>query len=206
MTSSTSHHELISALADGQLRGQALEQALSLFASDDLALSLWTDFHVIGDVLRAPAVVGGLLPLGSSVLFLERFNQNLAASTAAAAVDVAPSRPSAIARGRLATPAANDSDSGWGWKLAAGFATLAAVSAMVWTSSAGQGEVSPSQLAQQSAPTRVLVASPQGLIVQDARLNELLAAHKQLGSGSALQAPSGFLQSAAFEVTSVGDR
>jgi sigma-E factor negative regulatory protein RseA len=36
-------------------------------------------------------------------------------------------------------------------------------------------------------------------MVRDARLEELLAAHRQLGSNSALQLPSGFLRNATFE-------
>jgi sigma-E factor negative regulatory protein RseA len=86
-----------------------------------------------------------------------------------------------------------------------GFATLAAVSVITWTAtgSAGLSTTSP-QLAESRDASQVLVASPQGAIVRDARLNELLAAHKQLGSMSALNAPSGLLQSAAFE-TSTGN-
>ena len=204
MTLPTSNRELISALADGQLRGEALEEALSLFNTNALAMPLWGDFHVIGDVLRAPAVAGDLLPFNSAnTSFLDRFNQTLSASMPTAD-DAVPDRQLAVEQVGLAVPAANDS---WfSWRFAAGFATLAAVSVMVWTSSTSPGGASFGQLAQQSAPVRVLVASPQGLIVQDARLKELLAAHKQLGSGSALQAPSGFLQSAAFEATPVSDR
>ena len=37
-------------------------------------------------------------------------------------------------------------------------------------------------------------------MVRDARLEELLAAHKQFGATSALQEPSGFLRNATFEM------
>jgi len=55
------------------------------------------------------------------------------------------------------------------------------------------------QLAQTPAPQQLVVASPQGPMVRDARLEELLAAHKQLGGTSALQESSGFLRNATFE-------
>ena len=204
MTLSTSNRELISALADGHLHGEVLEEALDLFTADDLAMASWADCHLIGDVLRAPAVAAGRLPFhDASTSFLGRFNQALAVSAPPAA-DALPGLLPGVMNVDLMKPAAND---GWfGWKLAAGFATLAAVSVTVWTLSAGQRDAASGQLAQQSAPVRLLVVSPQGVVVRDARLNELLASHKQLGSGSALQAPSGFLQSAAFEITPVSDR
>ncbi|MDB5931304.1 MAG: anti sigma-E protein RseA, partial [Polaromonas sp.] len=46
----------------------------------------------------------------------------------------------------------------------------------------------------------ILVSSPQGPIVRDARLEELLAAHKQFGATSAFQESSGFLRNATFEM------
>ena len=36
-------------------------------------------------------------------------------------------------------------------------------------------------------------------MIRDPRLDQLLAAHRQLGGGTALQAPSGFLRNATFE-------
>ena len=45
----------------------------------------------------------------------------------------------------------------------------------------------------------MLGVSEQGTIVRDARMQELLAAHKQAGGASALQVPSGFLRNATFE-------
>jgi sigma-E factor negative regulatory protein RseA len=36
-------------------------------------------------------------------------------------------------------------------------------------------------------------------MIRDPRLDELLAAHRQLGGASALQAPAGFLRNATFE-------
>jgi sigma-E factor negative regulatory protein RseA len=47
----------------------------------------------------------------------------------------------------------------------------------------------------------VAVAGNEGqqVMIRDPRLDELLAAHKQFGSTSALQMPAGFLRNATFE-------
>lgn len=204
MNPSTSNYELISALADSQLQGETLEKALGFVSSSDAAMASWADIHLIRDVLRGPvAAAGNAQVLAGSSSFLDRFNQTLAA-THPLAIGVAPSMTHAVETIGIAVSAANDSV--FRWKVVAGFATLGAVSVMIWTSMAGQGLAPSAQLAQQSTPAQILVVSPQGIIVRDARLNELLAAHKQQGAGSALQAPSGFLQSAAFELTSAIDR
>ena len=63
-----------------------------------------------------------------------------------------------------------------------------------WRPNASTG----AQLAKNQTIEQVVVASPQGPMVRDTRLEELMAAHKQLG-GSSLQAPSGFLRNAGFE-------
>jgi sigma-E factor negative regulatory protein RseA len=106
--------------------------------------------------------------------------------------------------------AANDSF----WKLAAGFASVVAVGALAWNLlSIGQsGQGSGAQIAQNpnnatvtsaaqpagAQPQVVLVATPQGDILRDARLVQMMAAHKQIGGVSGLQMPSGFLRNATF--------
>ena len=47
------------------------------------------------------------------------------------------------------------------------------------------------------APPQVPAAAP--VMLRDARLDELLAAHKQFGGTSALQMPAGFLRNATFD-------
>jgi len=95
-------------------------------------------------------------------------------------------------------PVANDGV--FRWKLVAGVACLAAVSAMAWNVSGLLGAASEPQLAQAPLAASVMVASPQGVVVRDARFEELLAAHRQLGATSALQEPSGFLRNAVFDM------
>jgi sigma-E factor negative regulatory protein RseA len=98
--------------------------------------------------------------------------------------------------------AANDSS--MRWKLLAGVASVAAVAAVGWSVMAtGAGGLSSSQPQLASAPQQpvapVLARSEAGLMIRDARLDELLAAHRQFGGASALQMPAGFVRNATFE-------
>ena len=202
--------ELLSALADGQLGGEDLAAALQACGQDDSALACWDTYHLIGDALRSPASRG----LSADMAFLARLNQRLAAqpladagansqrnlARPAAEVNHAPAADVSRRRGE----AANDGD--FRWKLVAGLASLAAVSAIAWNAAGLLAPAAAPQLAQAPVSQQVLVASPQGPVVRDARLEELLAAHKQLGGTSALQEPSGFLRNATFEIPRNGAR
>lgn len=201
MTPTTQNHELISALADGQLAGEDLRTALALCEADEQTRASWSAYHLIGDVLRSP----GLAPQASDAAFVLRLRARLAQEPVLAA---APDR-TVLAPGAAVTvperQAANDAR--FSWKLVAGFASLAAVLAVAWN--VGSGVLSPAaapQLARSEAPSQqVLVMSAQGPVVRDARLQELLAEHKQFGGLSALQMPSGFLRNATFD-SSQGER
>ena len=189
--------ELMSALADGQLAGEDFAAALHASRHDDSALACWDTYHLIGDALRSAHGARGANPV-----FLSRLNQRLAqeASPAAAPRPVQPAvqgSPAVLSDHR--GQAANDGE--FRWKLVAGFASLAAVSAIAWNATGLLAPAAAPQLAQAPASAQqvVVVASPQGPVVRDARLEELLAAHKQLGGTSALQEPSGILRNATFE-------
>lgn len=184
--------ELMSALTDGQLGGDDFAAALQACRQDDSAAASWDTYHLIGEALRSPASPA----LGADMAFVARLNQRLAGesltgSAARLAHVPAPDVP------RHHAAAANDSD--FRWKLVAGIASLAAVSAIAWNAAGLLQPAAAPQLAQAPVSQQVLVASPQGPVVRDARLEELLAAHKQLGGTSALQEPSGFLRNATFE-------
>lgn len=205
MTSLTSVPELMSALADGQLHDDELARAWQLLEQSDDAVVSWSHFHLIGDVLRSPVASSRSAASADSVSFVSRLNLKLQAEelhgqTARPVLAADLNTLQHVTHMSHRDTAANDDV--FRWKLLAGFASLAAVSVISWTAIGplGLSTTSP-QLVQSRDVTQVLVASPQGVIVRDARLNELLAAHKQLGSMSALQAPSGFLQSAAFETS-----
>ncbi|MDB5890629.1 MAG: anti sigma-E protein RseA [Polaromonas sp.] len=208
MNNTTHHHrqrELLSALADGEISSDELCGLLSDTEQGAAVRSDWAAYQLIGDVLRSP----GRSVLGADTDFVDKFNRRLAFQqlqvTSLPAVQpgvVEPPQPKTV----LGTfqnrgPASNDGN--FRWKLLAGFASLAAVSAVGFNALGFLAPVNAPQLAQSSgsppALQPLLVASPEGTMVRDARLEQLLAAHKQMGATSAFQVPSGFLRNATFE-------
>ena len=197
MKPKTQNLELISALADGQLVGKDFALALSVCDVDAEARERWEAYHLIGDVLRAPGMTAPARDAG----FVRRLNARLGQEPALVAATLRTLAPELTMPAEAADEvqrheAANDSS--LRWKLVAGFASITAVAAIAWN--AGSGLLSPApQLARQEAPQQVLVVSEQGTMVRDARMQELLAAHKQFVGTSALQAPSGILRHTTFE-------
>lgn len=212
MTQPLSTREGLSALADDALEGEALAALLDACREDEATLVCWKTYQLIGETLRAPAQALPGVALEAELAFVSRLGQRLAQeavapplaqSAPAAAPDPAPlqhaARPLAAELPPHRATAANDSS--FRWKLVAGVASLAAMSAIAWNASGLLAPASSPQLAQASPPpAQILVASPQGTMVRDARLEELLAAHKQFGATSALQEPSGFLRNATFDM------
>lgn len=181
------NQELISALADGQLHGDALARGVQLAATAQ-GREAWHAYHVVGEVLRAGRPCVGSPPDA----FLERLQQRLRAE----ALPLAAQPELAV----LATdrPAAND----WLWKLVAGVASVAAVSAVGWNmwGSLGPSGAAPQLAAAPAAVVPVAATDPRAAtMIRDPRLDQLLAAHRQLGGATALQQSSGFLRNATFE-------
>ena len=194
--------EQLSALADGQLQGDEFAAALAWAAEDD-GRDTWGVYHLVGDVLRSSDLARPVNPA-----FLSRLRDELAK-------EAPPQRPQSPVeldpldpRAAHLPEAANASV--FRWKMVAGFASLAAVAAIGWTSfSQLQGVGGPGAQLAASSPERataqgapvVAVADADGqqVMIRDPRLDELLAAHKQFGSTSALQMPAGFLRNATFE-------
>lgn len=92
------------------------------------------------------------------------------------------------------------------WKMVAGLASLAAVTALGWSavdtlrsSTAGpQLAAAPAVVAPTQVAT-VTAGADQQVMLRDPRLDELVAAHKQFGGTTALQMPAGFLRNANFD-------
>lgn len=214
MKPTLSTSELLSALADNELGDPDFAAALQACAHDEAALACWNTYHLIGDVLRSSAFAAAPFNADADLAFVGRLNQRLAmeAPIAAGAVlaqagavesvqpanSVQPVKPDhpVVASIHHSQPASNDGN--FRWKLVAGVASLAAVSALVWNVSGTLAPAASPQLAQVPA-AQIVVASPQGMMVRDARLEELLAAHRQFGAGSALQESSGFFKNAALD-------
>ena len=210
MTPLSSPAELMSAFADGELHDDELAAVWLALAESQSVVSEWDRCHLIGDVLRSSIDSVSSLPASAdSASFINRLNLKLRSEACFASAEVVlPEWPRSPREPNMLSPAEQQlhhgsaaNDGVFRWKLLAGFATLSAVSVITWTAVGPTSTSTNSpQLAQRQEATQILVSSPQGAIVRDARLNELLAAHKQLGATSALQAPSGFLQSATFEI------
>lgn len=194
--------EQLSALADGQLRGDEFAQAMA-FAETQEGLETWQLYHLVGDVMRSSE-----LARPADLSFLTALRAQLAKEPGSAdLVDAGATH--VIATQAVAVPSANASV--FQWKMAAGFASLAAVAAIGWhaysgmpgsTSAGPQLAVAPAAVSrpQEAAVTLAESAAPaQPVMIRDPRLDELLAAHRQFGSTSSLQMPAGFLRNATFE-------
>ena len=191
--------ELLSALVDGELHGDELEQALACAESADGCAS-WELYHVVGDVLRSPD-----LAHHSQHDLLSGLRQQLAAEPA---LRLQPAQLEQVTAGlaqqtpvvALRDPAANTSV--FRWKVAASFATVAAVAALGWnlvstTPAGGQG----AQLASKGVGAAPVVgATENGEVLRDPRLDALMASHQQYRA--ALQAPADFLRNASFAARS----
>ena len=191
--------ESLSALVDGELGAHLV--------LDDLpadVLADWNAYQAIGAVLRAPGAAAPAAAYGADPAFLQRLALRLVnekiekIEKIEKARDTEKSVPQLVFDSVTRPNALAANDTTFRWKLVAGLASLSAVAAVAW-SLVGAPVVSPGQqLAQIAAGTELVVASPQGPMMRDARLEELLSAHKQLG-GTSLQVPSGFLRNAGFE-------
>jgi sigma-E factor negative regulatory protein RseA len=190
--------EMISALADGQLQGEALEGLIQTVATDPQARTAWHTYHLIGDVLRS-----GNLPTGTApAKFLAGFQVRLEHEQARGRLEDAEVPDSLALRvpqiAHSQQEAANDAS--FRWKLVAGFASLAAVAAIGWSAVGETVRPQQPQMASAAAQGQVAVAERPPVMLRDPRLDEMLAAHRQLsGSVSALQMPAGFLRNATFE-------
>lgn len=180
------NQEMISALADGQLRGEDLARAVQAAAADARAREAWCAYHVVGEVLRTGRADGGTAPEAFLAKLQLRLREEPAAGPALQAVRHA---------GR---PAAND----WAWKMVAGVASVAAFGAVGWNLW-GAGSGASTQLATGGGTPAVVTVSAQATaapsMIRDPRLDQLLQAHRQFGGGTALGTTSGFLRNATFE-------
>ena len=199
--------EMISALADGQLQGEAFARGVQAITGDPAGREAWQTYHLIGDVLRSGELAAGTAP----ALFMKRFQRRLAQEPGFAINSIASRAQPVLAKGQFDSKKLAANDASFRWKLAAGFASLTAVAVIGWTAAGGLGGLTgkPEQAQLAGALTGpgtlpapqagILANTERGPMIRDARLDELLAAHRQFGGASALQMPSGFLRNATFE-------
>lgn len=190
--------ELVSALADGELRGEEFSRAMELLGKSDPAVALWRSYHVTGDALRGADVA----VTGREQAFVERLRLQLDGE-AIARVPVSSMQqelPRLLDGSReSAKYAANDPARRWRWLAAA--ASVVAMAAIGWQLLGLDATAPPSaQLSQvDGAAVNAAADAASGVMLRDPRLDELMAAHKQFGGTSALQMPSGFLRNATFD-------
>ena len=187
-------NERISALMDGELHADECAHVLNAVLADKQSIETWHVYQVVGDALRSAE----LAPMRNDLAFLEKIEQRLLQE---------PERPFTALEGEISPvgsdaapvmvnirkPVANDPL--FRWKALAGVAcsALVAVVAIGLLNQAdlrGGGEVASAQVATET---------PIGPMLRDPRLDELMAAHRQLGGHSALQVPAGFLRNATYE-------
>ena len=187
----------VSDLMDGRLRGADIDRAVATACAEPQTLAAWDTYHLIGDVLRDGAVAACV----KQADLWARLRTELTESKADLR-NSAIHTPLPIGH---ATVAANDAR----WRLLAGLASIAAVGAIAWGMAGRSAELTGSpQLSQVVAPVAATVSvaianpavesAPQ-IMIRDAHLDALLAAHKQFGGTSALQMPAGFVRNATFE-------
>ncbi|MEG0315561.1 MAG: sigma-E factor negative regulatory protein [Comamonas sp.] len=195
--------ELLSALVDGELHGEELEQALACAEGPEGCAS-WELYHLVGDVLRSPD-----LAHHSQHDLLSGLRAQLANEPA---LMLEPSQIKQVTAGlepahgpvvALRDPAANGAV--FRWKVAASFASVAAVAALGWNLMANPASEQGAQMASvQGVSAPVLVATENGDVLRDPRLDALLDSHQQYLSRASLQTPADFLRNASFQARSGG--
>lgn len=211
MQEAARNRELVSALADGQLRGEEFARTVDWVNETDEARRTWHTYHLVGDVLRSGESVVGARDadfLQSLKLRLQQERPQLRQVKATELIASDPCMTGARVQNGSKYWSANDGR--FRWKMLAGLASLSTVVVIGWQIFSGWGDLSETrQLAFAQVPVQALQpevgltqpgagAAPQRMI-RDPQLDALLAAHKQFGGTSALQGPTGFLRNATFE-------
>lgn len=203
--STASSGEHISALADGQLPGGELARVMADLLSDPHAVQQWHAYHLVGDVMRSPELAPGC----SDAVFLTKLERRLLQEPGrpvSLLADAAPAHSAVLVEEVMPVGAGllSANRQVFRWKILAsvmGTVLVGVVGAGLWNPPTAQTVAQVSVPLLREAPTSLSVVdgAEAGVMVRDARLDELIAAHKQLGGHSALQVPAGFLRNATFE-------
>jgi sigma-E factor negative regulatory protein RseA len=176
----------------------------------------WHLVHLVGDAMRSQELAGPCLN--------EEFVRAVQARIAVARFDTQALPPPAGAPAPLEVrgQVANDPANAWSWRMVAGMGamSLALVAAFslggYWPSNGPAGTLAQSAKPVEApvppaktptlpvatpapAQASATAAAPPAVMLRDPRLDELLAAHRQMGGTSALQKPAGFFRNAAHQ-------
>jgi sigma-E factor negative regulatory protein RseA len=182
--------EQLSSLADGCTDGIDWRQMLDAYAESVDMRQSWSAYHTMGDALRQPSQP----PVAADPEFVSAVMARVRAEQPPQMAVAVPSVPN------LHAAAANDGL--FRWKMVAGLASVVAVVAVAWQMVAQPQAPAGPQWAGSSPALAGLqqVSGPDGqVMLRDAQLDELMAAHRQWGGMSALQVPAGFLRNATYE-------
>ena len=182
--------ELVSSLADGQLRGLEFARAVDLASESGDARATWHAYHVVADVLRC----GDAVSCAGDAAFVARFQTRLKREIADLALDPIPDRlPNLVPNAVLGAPNTQGvilddakiiaknayskraagvnsvnilqiesaNESRFRWKLLAGVASVAAVGAIGWSMVGGLGNWGAKQESEQSLLPQLAQTSPQ---------------------------------------------
>ena len=201
---SDASREMVSALVDGELTIAEFTSTVDSVTKSPDGLTSWHAYHLVGDALRGSVHVAAL----DSHTFVARLRGSIEAVETGRRVPQPNGPDASSVVGDLAREGANDA--AVRWKVLAGLASLATVATFGWQvaslsasggavaqNPAGVRAVTAADLPGGDNPAPVVLAAP--AMLRDARLDELLAAHKQFGGTSALQMPAGFLRNATFD-------
>lgn len=187
-------NERVSDLVDGHVPDGEGAPDIDALLSDRQAVQAWHAYHVIGDVLRSSE----LAPSSNDHAFLERLERRLAQEPKRPVVTQVHVEP-------VTANLASANASVFRWKMfagVAGFALVGVVGLNLWTqvdSLSGAQLVAREIVVPRAPATIVVTDNVAGTMLRDPRLDELMAAHRQLGGHSALQVPAGFLHNATYE-------
>src|SRR6218665_1283115 len=131
MTDDLKNKELLSALVDGELYGDELSQAVA-WAEEGEGHASWQLYHLVGDVLRSPELAHHSQHDLLSGLRAQLAQEPPLSLQPAALEQLAPAQlpMTSAVQSLVRDPVANASV--FRWKVAAGFASVAAVAAMGW--------------------------------------------------------------------------
>lgn len=196
--------EWLSALVDGEVRESEFDALFDAGGAGADLHARWHCYQLLGDALRQAEPPVGL-----------REPQSFLAGVMAGLPEAQASRLQlASIETSLHVRASAANDAVMRWKMVAGFASVAAVVAVSWSvlsgasGLSGNGVAGGAQLAQRAAESQaplaltvqpLAVQTEQGTLIRDARLEQLMAEHRQYGGASALQMPAGFLRNATYE-------
>ena len=205
------NRELVSALADGQLRGEEFARTVEWVGDAEDARLTWHAYHLVGDVLRS----GVALNRANDADLLPALKRRLQAEATPLPIQnatgsIADSIGETVSRGLNDSEDGSANEAHFRWQRLAGVASLALVALAGWQYFGGFG-AQPGALQLAQAPVQAIrseavlsqpaVDSEPRRMIRDPQLDALLAAHRQFGGTSALQGPSGFLRNATFEGT-----